>query len=76
MQSLTIHTVCLFFFTDCGDPSNLMNGNVSWNETTFKSVAHYICDEGFGLDGPSDRICMRNAQWSFNMPSCVGKSVS
>ncbi|XP_013785896.1 protein lev-9-like, partial [Limulus polyphemus] len=55
----------------CPLPSDPQNGKVSYNLLTYKSVINYHCDKGYGLVGPSERVCLEDGMWSGEEPSCV-----
>ena len=42
-------------------------------ETTFGSIATYSCDEGFGIQGSSERVCEATGRWNRSQPSCESK---
>ena len=50
------------------DPSN---GRVDTSTgTSFGDVARYSCDTGYTLNGPAQRTCQPNGQWSGSAPTC------
>ena len=58
---------------DCGDLDDPENGQVSLTGTTFGSKATYTCNKGFELVGSSMRMCLANAQWMGEAPTCERK---
>ena len=56
---------------DCGGLKNPENGRVSFDLTTFKSVATYACDSGFEISGPSSRTCNGSGLWSGSSTVCT-----
>ena len=50
-----------------------MNGEVVFMERFVNSVANYICDIGFELDGSETRTCQSGSGWSGVEPSCERK---
>ncbi|XP_033637046.1 sushi, von Willebrand factor type A, EGF and pentraxin domain-containing protein 1-like isoform X1 [Asterias rubens] len=54
----------------CGDPGDVLNGEVYFTSTTFKSVAVYSCSEGFRPHGATIRHCLANQLWSEAPPLC------
>ena len=60
----------------------LVNGEVSWNALTVGSVASYVCDEGYVLDGTPQRDCVQDtvdtsrADWNLQAPTCQRKPVT
>ncbi|KAL4236643.1 biological adhesion [Mactra antiquata] len=56
---------------NCGDPDNVTNGNVRFDDTSFQGTAVYECNVGYILEGDSTRICGRNKQWSGSVPTCT-----
>ena len=61
------------YIVDCGDPDSPANGDVSYTTTTEGSVADYSCDEGYDLNGVTQRICQSNNTWSGDVPTCESK---
>lgn len=58
---------------DCGALNDPPNGIVAVNETTFGSVADYICNEGFTIVGNViNRTCQAEGRWT-EAPICAGK---
>ena len=45
---------------------------MSPHDTTFGSIATYVCDTGFNLIGDMQRICQENEDWSGSEPICEG----
>ena len=75
----------LFCFTAVGCPAleELGNGQIiysvdSLTDFSLDTIATFICNESFSLDGNSTRTCMDDDQadtigvWSGEMPSCIG----
>ena len=56
---------------DCGDLSAPANGRVDVSETTFESIATYVCDAGYDLAGATSRTCLSSGSWSDSAPTCV-----
>ena len=55
----------------CGQLDNPRNGSVDTSAgTSFGDVASYSCDVGYTLNGPAERTCQDNGQWSGSMPTC------
>jgi len=65
--------VNLYIATDCGDPGTPSNGNTIITTTTIGSVVNHTCDEGYVLEGESQRECLANRSWSGSLPSCSSK---
>ena len=40
---------------------------------TVGSIAEHFCDEGYELEGASQRECLANGSWSDSLPTCVSK---
>ncbi len=55
---------------DCGSLSGPDNGDVVFSSTTFRSIARYSCESGFGLVGVTVRTCEANGEWSGTAPTC------
>ncbi|XP_071548908.1 P-selectin-like [Panulirus ornatus] len=60
-------------FVDCGVPDELWDGKMTLvNSTTYlESVAKYECGDDYWLDGPMERVCLDDGQWSDVAPVCV-----
>ena len=46
---------------------------VIFGRTVEGSVANYTCDEGYILNGVTQRICDEDTQWSEDVPLCQSK---
>jgi len=57
---------------DCGALSSPENGSVSFETTTFASVATYACDEGYVITGNEERSCLSDGAWSGEPAACNG----
>jgi CUB/sushi domain-containing protein len=56
---------------DCGDPESPdPNGSLQVSSTTVGSVAVYLCNDGFTVQGEDQAICQDNGQWSTGAPIC------
>ena len=49
----------------------LDNGKVTAPSNVYQSLAHYECDDGYTLFGPSTRMCLITGTWSGYTPVCV-----
>lgn len=49
------------------------NGLVTLSGVTFGSLATYVCNAGFVLDGNVQRTCLATGEWSGSDPSCIGE---
>ena len=55
----------------CGPPDAPSNGRVNTSAgTSFDDVARYSCDTRYTLNGPAQRTCQANGQWSGSVPTC------
>ncbi|XP_060596340.1 sushi, von Willebrand factor type A, EGF and pentraxin domain-containing protein 1-like [Ruditapes philippinarum] len=60
---------------DCDSPEGPTDGNATAvNGTTYLSIAKYVCNEGFDLNGSDTRICQANGSWSGRVPTCEIKN--
>lgn len=57
---------------DCSPILPPANGTVEFsnNSTTYLAVASFFCNEGFELNGASNRTCLANGNWSSSAPDC------
>ncbi|ESO92606.1 hypothetical protein LOTGIDRAFT_233055 [Lottia gigantea] len=55
----------------CPDSFNVPNGRVEISGTSFGSLASYICDVGYNLNGDQDRVCDELGVWSGSSSSCL-----
>ena len=68
-----IKAACLTLYVTvvtCSKLSRPANGEVFWESTEFNSIASYSCDEGYVLNGASERVCLANGFWSDRQPLC------
>ena len=68
-----MHTFKIVVAVICGDPGTPGNGSTSVISDTVGSVANHTCNEGFTLEGASERMCLQNGSWSDSLPTCVSK---
>lgn len=57
----------------CGDPGTPVNGMTVVTSDAVGSTATHSCNDGFNINGVSDRTCLSNGSWSDSLPSCVRK---
>lgn len=55
---------------DCGDPGEIDNGRVTFEDTLFQATASYECNVGYHTVGDITRVCNKNKQWSGSAPIC------
>ncbi len=68
MTVYTVSTVFIITAVDCG-PLTVTNGQISTSSgTTFMNTATYTCDDGYTLNGVSDRTCQADRTWSLTAP--------
>lgn len=60
----------------CSKLDDPANGQVFLTGTSSGSLAVYICNPGFRLEGSRNRVCQVNGQWSAKEPSCIRESIS
>ena len=59
----------------CGQLTNSSNGRVNTSAgTSFGDTAMYSCDTGYMLNGPAERECKTDGQWSGSEPTCESES--
>ena len=58
---------------DCESLPHPTNGFVAFSSTIFNSVATYGCQQGYQLEGETQRTCLASSQWSGAQPSCSSK---
>ncbi|XP_043933078.1 basement membrane-specific heparan sulfate proteoglycan core protein-like isoform X2 [Protopterus annectens] len=55
----------------CGVLPDLENGRIEYeNDTTFGSVAHFFCNEGYNIIGRNYRTCLVKG-WDYQNPECA-----
>ena len=64
---------CLSAATECPKPNNPENGRVFVENAFFGSVANFVCDAGFFLDGSSNITCKDDRSWTSHQPRCERK---
>ena len=55
----------------CPTLTNITNGVVMMDGTSLGSIASYMCDLDFQLEGASVRRCKGDGQWSGQPPECI-----
>lgn len=55
---------------DCLKPNQIKHGHSIFKNTTFDSVATYVCDKGYHKDGEGSLRCEANGQWKGAIPAC------
>ena len=71
---MLVHVISKFTFfvattADCGPPPILLNGAVSYQDTTEGSEGRYQCNDGFTLEGRMTTVCGANGSWD-STPIC------
>ncbi|XP_077968902.1 uncharacterized protein LOC120344328 isoform X1 [Styela clava] len=56
---------------ECPPLENPRNGYVVVGKVTYGSVVKYVCNEGYTLVGPDERVCTSSRKWSGLEPACV-----
>ncbi|XP_013383226.1 sushi, von Willebrand factor type A, EGF and pentraxin domain-containing protein 1 [Lingula anatina] len=54
----------------CGQPTQIQNGKLHYNHTTYGSFLTYTCTKGYQLVGHKTRICNEHGRWSSEEPVC------
>ena len=62
----------------CDSPDDIINGTISYlnndsSNTLVGDLISYSCDPESELQGPRQRFCMRNGNWSDEEPVCISK---
>ena len=70
------HNLCYVLAKNCGALPNPNNGEVTYSDTTYQSVATYSCDAGFELVGDRTRTCSAEETWTGSQPECSGRAQS
>ena len=72
---LTYLSVSYSVGVSCGSPDAPSNDRVNTTTgTSFGDKAVYSCDKGFMLNGPAERTCQANGQWSGSEPTCESET--
>ena len=62
---------------NCSPLAEPDHGSVALSKaTSYKSVAKYTCNTGYKLQGPTERRCEKDEQWSGNNPTCESESLT
>lgn len=74
-----LHRECLSDFSavTCEAPGELINGKNSWqteDPPTFGQKIHYVCNEGYVLNGSDVAVCQENGDYDHMPPTCHGKN--
>ena len=57
---------------ECPALEPITDGDVSNTGNDYQSIAKYLCNSGYTLNGPSERVCQISGEWSLEEPSCEG----
>ena len=60
---------------DCGNLTDLANGQVDHTAGTFGQTATYSCNTGYSLVGNRTQTCQAAGNWSGSAPTCQGVCV-
>ena len=64
---------CPLAVADCGLLVDPANGNITYSDGTVEgSVATYMCDPEFELEGEPTRNCGSNGEWTGDAVTCAG----
>jgi len=55
----------------CGQPPSISDGKAKFVSITFGSIATYVCDDAFLIQGSSNISCEANGRWSTVLASCL-----
>lgn len=58
---------------NCGELSNITNGEIFVTSVTYGGRATYTCDSRFAVNGSKERACQADGTWSGTEPHCDGK---
>ena len=59
-----------FTAVNCPELKDPQYGKVSVTGYSYSSVAYYICDYGYELDGSHSRKCQHDGSWYGKVPEC------
>ena len=54
----------------CGDPGVPVHGYKLGKNYWAGQLVTIACDTGYHLEGPTNRLCLHNGNWSEVMPTC------
>ena len=57
--------------TPCPAPANITHGLMFGASYTFQSIVSYSCQRGYTLEGPTERQCSANGNWTNTIPVCL-----
>ena len=63
-------TNCFYEDINCGNITEIKNGNYAVDGFSLGSNVTYTCNEGFAISGSSSAICQANGTWSRKAPIC------
>ena len=66
-------TNCFYEDINCGNITEIKNGNYAVDGFGLGSNVTYTCNEGFAISGSSSAICQANGTWSRKAPICQKK---
>ena len=54
----------------CGDPGVPVHGYKIGDNYWAGEMVTFACDTGYHLEGPTNRLCLENGNWSNVVPTC------
>ena len=54
----------------CGDPGVPVHGYKIGENYWAGEMVTFACDTGYHLEGPTNRLCLENGNWSNVVPTC------
>ena len=66
------------YFSSCGYPGTPLHGQLLETEdvdVNIEGVVEFGCDEGYELEGSSNRTCLLSGQWSGKETICKSKTI-
>ena len=62
--------IALSELVGCGKPDVPVNGYKIGDNYWAGQLVIFACDSGYHLEGPSNRLCLQDGNWSDTTPTC------
>ena len=71
--------IYLFIYLElvgCGDPGVPVKGHKVGEKYWAGELVTFACDAGYHLEGPTNRLCLENGNWSNVVPTCKNEETA
>ena len=70
------HCHCIIIYVEpCDNPPTIKNGMVVMSDQTPGSIATYVCNDHYQLNGNATIVCQSDSYWLGKVPKCKSKYI-